>query len=47
MITPLTTSNRLLTQLAELHGSGPSGAARLIGDVADISRFASCGQRVR
>jgi transposase len=29
--------------LQDLHGIGPSGAARLIGDVADISRFASRG----
>jgi len=29
------------SQLQELHGIGPSGAARLIGDIADISRFTS------
>jgi len=29
--------------LQDLHGIGPPGAARLIGDVADISRFASRG----
>jgi transposase len=27
--------------LQELHGIGPSGAARLIGDIADIGRFTS------
>jgi len=32
-----TTGSRLL----ELHGIGPSGAARLLGDVGDIRRFAS------
>jgi transposase len=31
------------SHLQDLHGIGPSGAARLIGDVADISRFASRG----
>jgi transposase len=31
------------SSLQGLHGIGPSGAARLIGDVADISRFASRG----
>ena len=31
------------SNLQDLHGIGPSGAARLIGDVADISRFASRG----
>ena len=31
------------SSLQNLHGIGPSGAARLIGDVADISRFASRG----
>jgi transposase len=31
------------SSLQDLHGIGPSGAARLIGDVADISRFASRG----
>jgi transposase len=29
------------SRLLELHGIGPSGAARLIGDVGDIRRFAS------
>jgi transposase len=29
------------SRLRELHGIGPSGAARLLGDVGDISRFAS------
>jgi transposase len=29
--------------LQQLHGIGPSGAARLLGDVADIARFASRG----
>jgi len=29
------------SSLQELHGIGPSGAARLIGDVGDIHRFAS------
>ncbi|WP_127508653.1 IS110 family transposase [Actinoplanes solisilvae] len=29
------------SRLQELHGIGPSGAARLIGDIADISRFTS------
>ncbi|MGN9919147.1 transposase [Micromonospora palomenae] len=29
--------------MQDLHGIGPSGAARLIGDVADISRFATRG----
>jgi transposase len=29
------------SSLQDLHGIGPSGAARLIGDVADIHRFAS------
>jgi hypothetical protein len=32
-----TTGSRLL----ELHGIGPSGSARLLGDVGDIRRFAS------
>ncbi|MEO3931084.1 IS110 family transposase [Micromonosporaceae bacterium B7E4] len=44
-------ANKELTELVEttgsslqdLNGIGPSGAARLIGDVADISRFASRG----
>ncbi|GAA4562567.1 IS110 family transposase [Micromonospora coerulea] len=31
------------SSLQDLHGIGPSGAARLIGDVADISRFATRG----
>ncbi|AEV85857.1 transposase, IS116/IS110/IS902 family [Actinoplanes sp. SE50] len=31
------------SSLQDLHGIGPSGAARLIGDVADINRFASRG----
>jgi len=31
------------SSLQDLHGIGPSAAARLIGDVADISRFASRG----
>jgi transposase len=31
------------SSLQDLHGIGPSGAARLVGDVADISRFASRG----
>ncbi len=29
------------SRLQELHGIGPSGAARLLGDIGDISRFAS------
>jgi transposase len=29
--------------LQQLHGIGPSGAARLLGDIADIARFASRG----
>ncbi len=29
--------------LQQLHGIGPSGAARLLGDIADIGRFASRG----
>jgi transposase len=29
------------SRLQQLHGIGPSGAARLIGDIGDISRFAS------
>lgn len=29
------------SRLQQLHGIGPSGAARLIGDIADISRFTS------
>jgi transposase len=45
------TANKELTELIaatgsglqDLNGVGPSGAARLIGDVADISRFASRG----
>jgi transposase len=44
-------ANKELTELVEttgsslqdLNGIGPSGAARLIGDVADISRFATRG----
>ncbi|PYC72982.1 IS110 family transposase [Micromonospora arborensis] len=44
-------ANKELTELVEttgsslqdLNGIGPSGAARLIGDIADISRFASRG----
>jgi transposase len=31
------------SRLQELHGIGPSGAARLIGDIGDISRFTSRG----
>jgi transposase len=31
------------TSLPKLHGIGPSGAARLIGDISDIRRFASAG----
>ncbi len=31
------------SQLQQLHGIGPSGAARLIGDITDIARFASRG----
>jgi transposase len=31
------------SSLQQLHGIGPSGAARLLGDIADIARFASCG----
>ncbi|WP_236648056.1 MULTISPECIES: IS110 family transposase [Micromonospora] len=31
------------SSLQDLNGTGPSGAARLIGDVADISRFATRG----
>jgi transposase len=31
------------SSLTDLNGIGPSGAARLIGDVADISRFRSAG----
>nr|WP_306839319.1 transposase [Catenuloplanes nepalensis] len=26
-----------------MHGIGPSGAARLVGDIADVSRFTSRG----
>jgi transposase len=45
------TANKELTELVaatgsglqDLNGVGPSGAARLIGDVADISRFATRG----
>ncbi|HEY3262599.1 MAG TPA: IS110 family transposase [Pseudonocardiaceae bacterium] len=45
------TADRQLTQLVKtsgsqvqaLHGIGPSGAARLIGDIGDITRFASRG----
>ena len=45
------TANKELTELVaatgsglqELNGIGPSGAARLIGDVGDISRFATRG----
>jgi transposase len=29
--------------LQQLNGIGPSGAARLIGDIGDIGRFASRG----
>jgi transposase IS116/IS110/IS902 family protein len=29
------------SRLQDLHGIGPSGAARLLGDIGDISRFAS------
>jgi transposase len=29
------------SQLQDLHGIGPSGAARLLGDIGDIARFAS------
>jgi transposase len=32
------------SSLLQRHGIGPSGAARLLGDVADISRFAGCGR---
>lgn len=38
-LTELVTSTG--SQLQKLHGIGPSGAARLIGDIADISRFTS------
>jgi transposase len=38
-LTELVTSTG--SQLQTLHGIGPSGAARLIGDIADISRFTS------
>jgi len=31
------------SRLQQLHGIGPSGAARLIGDISDISRFTSRG----
>ena len=31
------------SKLQQLNGIGPSGAARLIGDIADISRFATAG----
>jgi len=31
------------SQVHTLHGIGPSGAARLIGDIGDITRFASRG----
>jgi transposase len=31
------------SSLQQLHGIGPSGAARLLGDIADIARFASRG----
>ena len=31
------------SSLLELHGIGPSGASRLLGDVGDISRFADRG----
>jgi transposase len=45
------TANRQLTELVhatgsnllQLYGIGPSGAARLIGDIGDIARFASRG----
>jgi transposase len=43
-------ADRQLTELVQatgsslqLHGIGPSGAARLLGDIADIARFASRG----
>ena len=29
------------SRLLQLHGIGPSGAARLLGDISDISRFSS------
>nr|WP_246608194.1 transposase [Actinoplanes toevensis] len=29
------------SRLQQLHGIGPSGAARLLGDIGDITRFAS------
>ena len=32
------------SSLLDLHGIGPSGASRLLGDVADISRFADRGR---
>jgi transposase len=32
------------TTLLDLHGIGPSGAARLLGDVGDIARFADRGR---
>ena len=32
------------SSLLTLHGSGPSGAARLLGDVGDIARFADKGR---
>ena len=32
------------SSLLELYGIGPSGAARLLGDVADVSRFADKGR---
>jgi len=32
------------SSLLELHGIGPSGAARLLGDVGDVSRFADRGR---
>jgi transposase len=32
------------SSLLQLHGIGPSGAARLLGDVADIARFADKGR---
>src|SRR6266540_491459 len=30
------------SRLQQLHGIGPSNAARLLGDIGDIARFASC-----
>ena len=37
------TGHRDRQQPAQLHGIGPSGAARLLGDVGDIARFAATG----